>query len=108
MPKIDTLDALNDETTSMLKTLTHSLSFSGSKRYIYIGGNKSFGAHTAESLCFQWDADLLKRWLTKIQIQYNKMTKTHGRDRGGALGKPLKLHLFGHRQLFSLNNFFRS
>ena len=59
MPKIDTLDALNDETTSMLKTLTHSLSFSGSKRYIYIGGNKSFGAHTAESLCFQWDADVL-------------------------------------------------
>ena len=53
MPKIDTLDALNDETTSMLKTLTHSLSFSGSKRYIYIGGNKSFGAHTAESLCFK-------------------------------------------------------
>ena len=61
MPKIDTLDALNDETTSMLKTLTHSLSFSGSKRYIYIGGNKSFGAHTAESLCFQWDADLLHK-----------------------------------------------
>ena len=55
MPKFDTLDALNDETTSMLKTLTHSLSFSGSKRYIYIGGNKSFGAHTAESLCFQWE-----------------------------------------------------
>ena len=55
MPKIDTLDAVNDETTSMLKTLTHSLSFSGSKRYIYIGGNKSFGAHTAESLCFQWE-----------------------------------------------------
>ena len=61
MPKIDTLDALNDETTSMLKTLTHSLSFGGSKRYIYIGGNKSFGAPTAESLCFQWDADLLHK-----------------------------------------------
>ena len=53
MPKFDTLDALNDETTSMLKTLTHSLSFSGSQRYIYIGDNKSFGAHTAESLCFK-------------------------------------------------------
>ena len=40
--------------------------------------------------------------MTKIHIQYNRLNQNQERDRGGALGKPLKLHLFEHRQLFSV------
>ena len=43
-----------------------------------LGDNKSFRAHTAQSLCFQWDPDLLHKTETEQRIlipKHNKQQK---------------------------------